>query len=368
MPSQKNQHYVPRCALKPFTRDRDGKAIHVFNLKAQRAIEDAPVKNQCSKDYFYGKDLTLENVLKDLEGQYARIVSLIELGVELTPGDTDFLRLFVNIQSRRTARAVRETMDAVRGMTDETFKHRPEQRPPDISQQEAMAASLGMGMDLQAHTQDLKFVILENQTDTNFITSDNPAVMTNRFSFEKLKAGAFGFGNSGAIIAMPISPKFCVLLFDIGVYTMSIPQGTSVVKLTDPKDVHALNELQHLNAESNIYYAGEREAASIAEQSKSTMDNRVSQVGEFTTLIRDRAVRGEAYRRGTPSEEQQSTEGLVAGSFVQPKPSTWPPVLKYRPKPVVVNTKSAAGHLRPAIAAMPPRPGSVRTSRPAPRT
>ena len=44
MPAHKNQHFVPRCALKPFSLDGNGKAINLFNIKSKLAIENAPVK------------------------------------------------------------------------------------------------------------------------------------------------------------------------------------------------------------------------------------------------------------------------------------------------------------------------------------
>ncbi|WP_107355944.1 DUF4238 domain-containing protein [Rhodopseudomonas palustris] len=68
MPDNKNQHYVPRCLLKPFTLNGDGRSINVFNMARERSIANAPVKSQCSRDYFYGRDdLRSEKVLADLE-------------------------------------------------------------------------------------------------------------------------------------------------------------------------------------------------------------------------------------------------------------------------------------------------------------
>ncbi|AXW32869.1 hypothetical protein CJO88_05685 [Ralstonia solanacearum] len=53
--TNKNQHFVPRCYLRQFTIDRGNKAINLYNVERDRFIEGAPVKNQCSGDYFYGK-------------------------------------------------------------------------------------------------------------------------------------------------------------------------------------------------------------------------------------------------------------------------------------------------------------------------
>src|ERR1700687_1259532 len=102
MPTQKNQHFVPRCALKPFTVRAEGRAVHLYNLDADRPVQNAPIKGQCSRDYFYGKDLKVENHLGNLEGHYARILGELVNGTNLTRADEDWLRLFTIIQSMRT--------------------------------------------------------------------------------------------------------------------------------------------------------------------------------------------------------------------------------------------------------------------------
>ena len=73
MATNKNQHYVPRCHFKPFTKDEEGLSINLFNLDQRRLIRNAPVKNQCSGDYFYGQDAELEQLIQNLEGGYGEI-------------------------------------------------------------------------------------------------------------------------------------------------------------------------------------------------------------------------------------------------------------------------------------------------------
>src|SRR6185312_2249221 len=69
--SNKNQHFVPRCYLKPFTLNGEGLAISLLNVDQHRLVLTAPVKHQCSGDYFYGKDLQIEKALQHIEGLYA---------------------------------------------------------------------------------------------------------------------------------------------------------------------------------------------------------------------------------------------------------------------------------------------------------
>jgi len=55
MATNKNQHFVPRCYLRPFTLDSANVAINLFNIDRMKFVERAPVKHQCSRDYFYGR-------------------------------------------------------------------------------------------------------------------------------------------------------------------------------------------------------------------------------------------------------------------------------------------------------------------------
>lgn len=53
MAHNKNQHFVLRCHLNPFTKVEVGVTINLLNLTRAAAISETPVKNQNSQDYFY---------------------------------------------------------------------------------------------------------------------------------------------------------------------------------------------------------------------------------------------------------------------------------------------------------------------------
>jgi hypothetical protein len=61
MAGNKNQHFVPKFYLRHFSADK--KSIHLLNLKSEKPIFGAPLKNQCSRDYFYGEDGRHEKAL-----------------------------------------------------------------------------------------------------------------------------------------------------------------------------------------------------------------------------------------------------------------------------------------------------------------
>ncbi len=75
------------------------------------------MKNQCAKDYFYGKDLAIEKYLTLLEGEYARIIEKIGDGEgDLTSAEGIALRRFVYLQYSRTEQAVKRRTEGMSQM------------------------------------------------------------------------------------------------------------------------------------------------------------------------------------------------------------------------------------------------------------
>ena len=106
MASNKNQHFVPRCYLRAFTIGGSNVAINLFNIDRLKFIPNAPVKNQCSQDYFYGHDLRLERALQPIESAYAQLMSNIgEPGYSLMDNHRTLLRQFWLLQHVRTEAA-----------------------------------------------------------------------------------------------------------------------------------------------------------------------------------------------------------------------------------------------------------------------
>ena len=70
MATNKNQHFVPRCYLRQFTSNGANRAINLYNIDRDKFVEHAPVKSQCSGDYFYGKNSQLEKAIQSVEDAY----------------------------------------------------------------------------------------------------------------------------------------------------------------------------------------------------------------------------------------------------------------------------------------------------------
>lgn len=95
MATNKNQHFVPRCYLRPFSLDEEKKIINLINLRQKKLITNAALKHQCSKDYFYGTDAQLEKAIQMIETGYASTLqSLLASSSCLTEGQQIVFRMF----------------------------------------------------------------------------------------------------------------------------------------------------------------------------------------------------------------------------------------------------------------------------------
>ncbi len=64
-PNRKNNHFVPQSYLKRF-KSVSEKQVGLFNLKSGLIVETAPIKSQCSRDYFYTNNPVFEHMFGDL--------------------------------------------------------------------------------------------------------------------------------------------------------------------------------------------------------------------------------------------------------------------------------------------------------------
>lgn len=289
MPAHKNQHFVPRCALKPFSLDGAGLAINLCNIARKRAVQNAPVKGQCARDYFYGKDsLRTEKLLAGLEGHYSRIVAHLSEDGALSDDDKEWLRAFGLVQVRRTELAIQQMRDMGESLADTVYARAPDLRPEDTrTDARLMRESLRYAAQFLDYVKDLKITIFRNRTTIDFITCDHPAVMTNRFHFQKLHSNHFGVSNSGAMLSSPLSPRLSAILYDGLVYSLPNASGTPFIDIKKSEDVEAINELQFLSASKNIYFKRWEDAENIANKVQALSDKRSKVASKATVYIRD---------------------------------------------------------------------------------
>lgn len=347
MASNKNQHFVPRCYLRPFTVDGDGKAIHLVNLDLERAIFGAPVKGQCSGDYFYGDDLVLEKRLQAFEGVYAtHLASILGPDYRLTEEDGDVLREFWVLQHMRTEAASRSVVEIYDQMDDE-IGPLPAGTTTDIKG--AVQTAMKIFFEVRGVLSDLNIRLIRNLTDKPFITSDDPAVMTNRWHLTdaRVKGVAPGLQNAGMTGLLPLSPAVMAVMYDGDLH--SLPHVHGWLDLTAEADVDAFNEHQILNCYANLYFGGRADADYVRELAARLAAGRPAARFVLEHLVLEHEDAGsKTYRVGTVEEAKAAENSIVHTAGVLPAPSCWPSQLKWRAGGTVYGSGTGAGFVRKA--------------------
>jgi len=348
MPALKNQHFVPRCHFRPFTLEGKGLAINLFNLNRQVTVLNAPVKNQCSADYFYGRDLHYEKRMQVIEGLYAAAISRIcGRGYALTNEDLETFRVFWVLQHLRTEAASRAIAALADDVVDTTGA--PEEFRTSIAQ--AVQVVMSTVPEMVSVVGDLKVCLLRNRSAADFITSDDPAIHTNRWYLRtgNERLGTPGLAKSGTICLMPLTPRHFFLAYDGDVY--SLPVTKHWVDVKKESDVGMLNQQQLLNAMANVYFRDVSDANSIAFQFDATADRRISCRHRLNHAVLDwdDGVM-ERYRVTTAEEARKHENAILHSETLYPRPSGWPDFIHWRASAATYSNGTGIGFIRRAHA------------------
>jgi hypothetical protein len=345
MASNKNQHYVPQCYLKRFSSSESGAAISLFNLDRKKLIKNAPIKNQCSKGYFYGEDLIVEKALQPIEGKYSTVINqIIKPGYNLSEEHKIFLKRFWLLQNMRTDAAskrsveMHDEMGVVAGVDPSEYRQ---------ELKEAVIESMKIFYENIDKVDDLKVCLIKNKTDVEFITSDDPAVLSNKWHILKKSSSglSFGLGSAGNIILLPLTPNILCLGYDGDVYCVRHNNGWVEVKTES--DILALNEHQFLNCRANIYTRrSDTEADLISNYAK--IENRKPVFRHNITYsvldcVENGFKRYKAIDRNAAGEHE---EALMHCQMIYPKPSVWPKQIGWRNRGFVFSNNSGVGYIR----------------------
>ena len=255
----RRQHYLPKFYLKGF--ECASGRIHLFSLNSRRPIRNAKLKTQCYKRGFYGADGEIETALSGFENHVAPILQAIRAD-GLLPGrrTSDWRRIleFVGLQSLRTLKSEHLANQFV----DKLIKQIHWRDPRFIEQDLERAqfgfdhAALFLMQHLAARTEgfsDLKrHVLVANEK--SFFASDNPVFLYNQYC-EGIDRGTTGSVLKGLQVFFPLSPRFCLVLYDPAIYDTGFKAGFAGKSIASNHDVDALNEMQIIAAHQNVYFA-----------------------------------------------------------------------------------------------------------------
>ncbi|MDB5710356.1 MAG: hypothetical protein JWL96_2426 [Sphingomonas bacterium] len=347
MADNKNQHYVPRVYLKPFTLDGEGLAINLFNIDRMKPVRHAPVKNQCSGDYFYGKDERLEKAINTVENAYGEVVrDLMKEDAIVGAKVQIVIQRFVYLQHLRTEAASRKAAEMTAAMHDVPGSDIP---IPDI--RDAMKTAIQIAMlqfaDSMGIVDDLKVCIVRNHTDRPFVTSDDPAVLTNRLHIQRRPQAlrSFGVKTAGAVFFLPLSPRLHAIAYDSAVYQTG--QRAGWIEAKRVADVDAINEHQTLNCMANLYFRDWDRRDELAQQVADHHDLRPEQRHTVVHAALDSTTEwGSRYVVKEVKDIREEEEVLVHISANHPAPSGWPSFLHFRPDAKAYSNNTGAGLTR----------------------
>ncbi len=347
MASNKNQHFVPRCYLRPFTVDGADAAIHLYNIDRQKVIERASLKHQCSGDYFYGRDPDLERAIQWIESAYAaalRGVSSSEYA--LTDEQRNVLKIFWLLQHLRTEAASRRSVEmaeltrSVVGLEDPNFR---------LEIREAVQIAMKVFAESLHVVADLKVCLVRNRTTTPFVTSDDPAVLTNRWYLESAASTgeSFGIHSAGTVLLLPLSPRLLCLGYDGDVY--SVPHENGWTQARRNSDVDAFNQHQFLNCRANIFLQDAAHGKLVHDSFLQAAPSRPTQRHLIHYAVLDRPESGfSRYKVVKREEAGEHKEAIIHTQVVHAKPASWPRQVSWRAKGFVFTNGTGVGYVRQA--------------------
>lgn len=267
----KNQHFVPQFYFRNFS--SDGTTICLFNLKNKRFIYNANIKGQCSDDYFYSRDTSIETVFSSLEGSTREIISKIiekESLSEVNEEQKQHLKSNILLQHGRTQYARESEEEMANALLNYIVPQELKGARIESTLRDSVLISMLSGPLLS----DLKIVLLENKTQTEFIFSDNPVVFYNSFFNDKVPHGTQGFASTGLQIYFPLSPRFALLIFDEDFYEISQSEKITILK---DSDIQRLNGLQIIFCNEHIYFGNPKMQGKVLEKYKQIKSKRPGQ-------------------------------------------------------------------------------------------
>lgn len=265
---KKNQHFVPRMLLRRFaepnTRER---AITVFDIDSRISRHRASISSQCSRSFFYGKDLALENSLMAIEGAANSAMSaMLSSSTPPKPGSPAWFDLirFMVVQYGRTPAAVEEyTRQISAGMEagrrfarNDADAHALDKIASKMTPTDPVRENLEITSSLGPLLFDLEDVLVVNDSEFEFVINDVGIVKHNQWTAGVSGIGVDGFASCGLLFLLPISPRHLLLKYDSSVYRVLTPDR-QVVRIRDVGEVKSLNYIQAVFAERNLYFSGD---------------------------------------------------------------------------------------------------------------
>jgi hypothetical protein len=275
-----NQHYVPYCLLKHFSKTgKKIKKLNIFDIASSNILYNQSIKKRFSQNYFYDQDNSVENILQNIENSAAIVIDKI-VNSQLSISDEDRLSLlkFISVMLSRTPEARAKALSFINSSCelmvekllslngfDPNEASKGKIKPEDPRNLVSLITLQGI-IDAPILV-DLDFHLIRNDSSLELFISDHPAFAYNWFYRNLKHPGVTGLTAKGLQIFMPISSSLLICLYDSEVYKYG-KKNSALTKISDVEDIEILNSFQVISANSIIGFCDQKSEASLQRLSR----------------------------------------------------------------------------------------------------
>ncbi len=263
MAEKTKQHFVPQFYLKNFAQ---GKFFNIYNSSSHKTFLNVPYKDQCYKKNFYGKDKKYEDELNKLEYKWVLAINnIINNASCISKSDEKTIKQFCCFQYMRTEKAllhIRNSMyesykkiipilcqfNGVKLSKQQINEYAYKYSRTYENIEDSTKKLINLAKKFYKKLDNLSLIVIENRTNCEFVTSDNPIIIGNEFQPEY----GIGVDTIGIYFLFPISPYIYILLFDEKIYTKI---NEKYILTSTQIEVENLNKLQYYNSLENVFSA-----------------------------------------------------------------------------------------------------------------
>jgi len=269
MSEVKMQHYVPRFYLEEFSikPDMDSPQLYCYDKPDRRVFQTA-IMNVGGEQYFYDTsgDQPFEDFLAQIEGEFADAYRKILDGEnlsDLTENDRTVIAYSVATQEHRTRVFRDEYMEGFEKLADRlrefNLSEESEEQIDEFNKADDDTTArklhkdfmLDASWDFAEEILGLKWILFENQSDSEFWTSDHPITRYNRYNHGW--GGNLGYRSEGIEIYFPLSPDICLSFVDSSHFAGNPSKIELGESDRDQEQITLVNELQVKQSKRHVF-------------------------------------------------------------------------------------------------------------------
>jgi hypothetical protein len=284
-----------------------------------------------------------------MEGQYAsRLRKILESNYKPNEDIRTFFRRFWLLQHLRTEAASRRAVEMNSAVIDATGQDLPDHR---LSIKEAVQTAMLIFAKEMHIVDDLKICFCKNRTKIPFITSDDPAVLTNRLHLtdRRMLDNSFGLSSAGNILLLPLTPQVLCLGYDGNVN--SVPNSGGWIDIKSESDVKAFNEHQFLNCMANVFVHDKKYSEFVAESYDLVKSRRLNAKHELIYAeLEDSNTSNKTFKVVDLKTASMEKEAMIHTKSLHHCPIYWPKQIRWRRKGFIFTNDTGLGFVRQKIA------------------